>query len=96
VEVAYALPDKQQIVALQVEPGCTAYQAAEKSGITRLFPELELEGARMGVFGKILRDPKAHVLEDADRVEIYRPLLVDPKESRRVRADKAKKAKENE
>lgn len=93
VEVAYALPDKQKIIELLVEPGTTAYQAAVSSGIVKLFPEIDLASAKMGIFGqalgtKGLKPPKEHELHAGERVEIYRPLIADPKEARRKRARK--------
>lgn len=93
VEVAYALPDKQKIIELLVEPGTTAYQAAEASGIVKVFPDIDLENAKMGIFGqtlgtKGLKPPREHELQPGERVEIYRPLLADPKEVRRKRAQK--------
>lgn len=93
VEVAFALPDKQKIIEVLVEPGTTAFQAAERSGIVKLFPEIDLESAKMGIFGqalgtKGLKPPKEHELQPGDRVEIYRPLIADPKEARRKRAQK--------
>lgn len=93
VEVAYALPHQQKIIALLVEPGTTAAQAAERSGITRYFPDLDLANAKMGIFGqalgtKGLESADRHVLHEGDRVEIYRPLSADPKEARRKRAEK--------
>ncbi len=95
VEVAYARPDKQKVIALLVEPGITAFQAAQRSGIVREFPEIDLETAKMGIFGqalgtKGLKPAREHVLQPGDRVEIYRPLICDPKEVRRKRAEKAK------
>ena len=97
VEVAYALPNRQQLTELKVPYGTTAFEAVEQSGIVEQFPEIDLENARMGIFGqalgtKGLKPPKEHVLESKDRVEIYRPLIVDPKEVRKRRAEKAKKA----
>ncbi|MGR6872446.1 RnfH family protein [Pseudomonas sp. HK3] len=91
VEVAYATPEKQRIIVLQVEPGCTVYQAAEQSGICSVFPEIVLDDAKMGIFGKTVRNPKDEVLKEADRVEIYRPLIIDPKAARANRAAKAAK-----
>ena len=88
VEVAYALPEKQEIVMLEVMPGTTAREAAEQSNITRHFPELELTGAKLGIFGKVVKDDQ--VLHAGDRVEIYRPLKADPKEVRKKRAAEAK------
>ena len=89
VEVAYALPAKQKIISLQLESGATAYDAAEQSGIVKLFPEIELNVVAMGIFGKSVK-PKEHVMSEGERVEIYRPLLSDPKEVRKKRAAEAK------
>ena len=94
VEVAYALPHRQQLLALKVAPGTTAYEAVRQSGIVQQFPEIDLENVKMGIFGqalgtKGLNPPKTYVLEAGDRVEIYRPLTVDPKEIRNRRAAKA-------
>ena len=98
VEVAYALPDKQKIVALLVEPGTTAMQAVLRSKIQQEFPEIDPETAKMGLFGqslgsKGLLPAREHILQEGDRVEIYRPLIADPKEVRRKRAEKAKAEK---
>ncbi|WP_086930781.1 RnfH family protein [Agarilytica rhodophyticola] len=98
VEVAYALPKRQKIVELLVEPGTTAYVAVCKSKITDYFPNLDIDKAKMGVFGqtlgtKGLESPKEYVMKPGDRVEIYRPLISDPKEVRRRRAAKAENAK---
>lgn len=91
VEVAYALPDKQKIIALQVSEGTTAQEAAEQSGIVSEFGGIDLDSAKMGVFGKAVKP--SQVLLAGDRVEIYRPLEIDPKESRKERAAKAKNNK---
>lgn len=95
VEVAFALPNKQKIIEVLVSPGTTAYDAVIQSKITELFPEIDLNTAKMGLFGqalgtKGLGKPQEHVLHAGDRVEIYRPLIADPKEVRRKRAEKAK------
>lgn len=95
VEVAYALPQRQRIISLQVPAGCTAYEAVLRSGIVREFPELDPETADMGIFarnldGKVLPLPKEYRLKPRDRVEIYRPLLADPKAARQARAAKVK------
>jgi len=89
VEVAYALPEQQKLIALEVPIGTTALQAAQQSGITHYFEELDVEQAPMGVFGKAV-DAASHVLAAGERVEIYRPLLIDPKENRKARAAKVK------
>ena len=91
VEVAYALPDKQAIVPLQVPRGTTAQGAVALSGIEEQFPGLATAGADLGVFGKAVEPERK--LEAGDRVEIYRPLLADPKEARKQRAAKAKEAR---
>jgi putative ubiquitin-RnfH superfamily antitoxin RatB of RatAB toxin-antitoxin module len=88
VEVAFARPDKQEIIALQVEEGTTAVEAVKRSGITDVFPEIDPEKDDMGVFGKVIKNPSAHELRDGDRVEIYRPLKIDPKQARLNRAKK--------
>ena len=92
VEVAYALPQQQSIVALEVEPGCTAMEAAHRSGIDRQFPEIDWQNAVLGVFGRLLDEPAQYTLSEGERVEIYRPLLIDPKAIRKQRAAKAKRA----
>lgn len=81
VEVAYARPDKQLIVALDVAAGTTVLAAARQSNITEHFSELDLAGAQFGIFS--VRTTPDHVLSNGDRVEIYRPLTADPKEVRR-------------
>lgn len=93
VEVAYALPDRQLIVPIKVKKGTTVMEAAELSNIVEQFPEIDLASAKMGLFGKAVRDT-SQALESGDRVEIYRPLLIDPKEARKNRAAKVKAEKE--
>ena len=93
VEVAYALPQRQQIIALKVEPGCTVFDAVERSGILRQFPEIDLASAKMGIFGKAVGKPREATLSDGDRVEIYRPLIADPKVVRKQRAERIKAEK---
>jgi len=84
VEVAYARPGCQRVVELQVPRGTTARQAVLCSRVLEAFPEIDPEAYRLGVFGR--RVGPDHVLAQDDRVEIYRPLLVDPREIRRLRA----------
>ena len=93
VEVAYALPYKQKIIELLVEPGTTALQAVERSGIVNYFPEIDMSTLKLGIFGQSLGNKgqdaaAAHILHQGDRVEIYRPLISDPKDARRKRAEK--------
>ncbi len=91
VEVAYALPEKQIIRAVNIDAGTTIGAAIVQSGIMMDFPDLELEEAKVGIFGKAA--VMTTVLSDGDRVEIYRPLIADPKEVRRKRAAEGKKMK---
>ena len=92
VEVAYALADKQKIVKLKVAPDTTVRQAALLSGLDQDFPGLDLANSRLGIFSKVVAKPEEQLVEAGDRVEIYRPLLADPKEVRKQRAAKAKAA----
>ncbi len=96
VEVAYATPERQEIIALQVPVGTTAYEAVQRSEITAMFPEINLDTDPMGIFsqpmdGKKLPLAAEYVLDNRDRVEIYRPLQIDPKQARLERAAKKKK-----
>ena len=87
VEVVYALRERQVLLALEVEEGTSAKQAIERSGILRQFPQIDLARDGIGVFGKAV--PLDTPLRDGDRVEIYRPLLADPKQARRERAQRS-------
>ena len=93
VEVAYALPHKQKIVTLNVPEGTSMLDAVRLSGMDQHFPELDLESAPLGIFGKAVPKPAERVLQSGERGEIYRPLIADPKEVRKQRAAKAKAAK---
>jgi len=86
IEVAYARPDEQVVLALRVPAGTTAREAIERSGILIQFPEIRLTDNPVGVYGRVV-DP-GRALENGDRVEIYRPLEVDPREARRLLAEK--------
>lgn len=88
VEVAYARPDRQRIVTLQVPEGTTMSEAARLSGIDELFPEINLDDIDMGIFGKVIKKPAEHQLREGDRVELYRALKIDPKQARLNRARK--------
>lgn len=91
VEVAYARPDKQVLIVVVIEAGATAQDAIHRSGVLTHFPEINLDINKVGIFGKLgkLNAP----LRGGDRVEIYRPLVADPKEMRRQRAVQGKKIK---
>jgi uncharacterized protein len=88
VEVAYATPDKQSIVPLTVPEGTTALAAAQQSGLDKQYEGVSLDDSKLGIFGKVVA--ATQVLKEGDRVEIYRPLIADPKEVRKARAAKAK------
>ncbi len=88
VEVAYATPEKQVILKVNVIKGATMIDAVHQSGILAEFPEIDLEKLKLGIFGKLEAKPHERVLIPDDRVEIYRPLIVDPKEARKKRAEK--------
>lgn len=89
IEVAYALPERQMLIALEVEEGTTALQAIERSGILEHFPQAAPCRDGVGVFGKLVTPDTR--LRDGDRVEIYRPLIADPKAARRERAKLSRK-----
>ncbi len=84
IEVAYALPDRQEILGLTVEEGCTLKEAILKSGILERFQEIDIERDATGIFGQLM--PGNQILREGDRVEIYRPLTADPRIARRVRS----------
>ncbi|MDD2987355.1 MAG: RnfH family protein [Zoogloea sp.] len=89
VDVCYALRDRQEIVHLRLPEGCTVQRAIEASGLLQKHPEIDLvKSNKLGIFAKLVK-PDA-VLRDKDRVEIYRPLIADPKEVRRKRAEEGK------
>ncbi|WP_019410416.1 RnfH family protein [Pseudomonas psychrophila] len=93
IEVVYAAIDRQQLLALTVPAGTTLRAAVLASGIGQAFPEVDLADCPLGIFGRQVMDPQVRVVQAGDRIEIYRPLLADPKEIRRQRAAKAAEAK---
>jgi uncharacterized protein len=94
VEVAYALAGKQAILELEVPEGTTALEAAKRSGITEKFEGIDLDNAKLGIFSKVVSPTQE--LRDGDRVEVYRPLVADPKEVRKARAARAKERRAKE
>lgn len=91
VEVAYALPDVQRVIALEITEGLELVAAVKQSGILEEFPEIDLDNSKLGIFGKL---KKANtVLRDGDRVEIYRKLIADPKQVRKDRAAQGKQTR---
>ncbi len=91
VEVVYALPRTQTVVTLKVPVGTTVKDAIARSGIAARHPEIDWNAVAVGIYGK--RTSVAAALNDHDRVEVYRPLIADPKQARRKRARQALKAK---
>jgi len=88
VEVVCATPEQQELVTVTVEQGVTARDAVAQSGLQAEFPELDLAACPVGIFGKVVADD--FVLSANDRVELYRPLVNDPRESRRALAARGK------
>ena len=88
IEVCYALADKQELVRLRLPEGATLGQALEASGLLAKYPEIDLKKNKFGIYAKLSKVDAA--LRDHDRVEIYRPLIADPKEVRKQRAAEGK------
>lgn len=88
VEVIYALPNQQKRISVTVEPGTTCIEAVKQSDMCRFFPDIDLEKVKLGIFSRAVKHDE--VLLPGQRVEIYRPLIADPKDVRRKRAEKAK------
>src|SRR5687767_13587945 len=88
VRVVYALPDQQAIVDLQLAPGTTVTEAVAHSGLLKKFPEAASRPLACAIFGRAV--PVTYELRDGDRVEILRPLLIDPKQSRREAAQRSR------
>jgi len=91
VEVVYALPHEQLLLRLKLRQGATVAEAVQASGVAEKHPEIDLARNKLGIFGKLTKADA--VLRDKDRVEIYRPLIADPKEVRRKRAEEGKAMK---
>lgn len=91
IEVAYALPKQQVLLQLDVPPGTTVEAAIQQSGVLEKFPEIDLAQNKVGIFSKVVALDTP--LRDRDRIEIYRPLIADPKEIRRQRASAGKSMK---
>ncbi|SNY54400.1 hypothetical protein SAMN06297280_2642 [Arsukibacterium tuosuense] len=88
VEVAYALPHQQSLLTLSVLPGSTVLQVIEQSGILQQYPDIDLGQQKVGVWSRPVKPDE--LVKEGDRIEIYRPLIADPKDLRRRRAEKAK------
>lgn len=88
IEVVYGLAHKQKLLSLPVAEGTSIEQAIIESGIMNLFPEIDLKVNKVGVWNKAVK--LSETVQDLDRIEVYRPLIADPKEVRKRRAEKAK------
>ncbi|NWB28479.1 RnfH family protein [Pseudomonas gingeri] len=93
IEVVYAEVGRQCLLALSVPAGTTLRGAVELSEMAQQFPVTDLSSCPLGIFGKVIADPEVRPVAEGDRIEIYRPLLADPKEVRRLRAEKAARAR---
>ncbi|UEG75322.1 RnfH family protein [Pantoea agglomerans] len=91
VEVVYALPEKQYQLYVKVEQGSTVGQAIEKSGLLELRREIDLTSNKVGIYSRPVK--LGDEVNEGDRIEIYRPLIADPKELRRQRAERAAESK---
>jgi len=91
VEVVYALPGQQTLLRVQLAEGATVEDAIRQSGVLDAFGDIDLARNKVGIFSKLVKLDEA--LRDKDRVEIYRPLIADPKEVRRKRAEEGKVTK---
>ncbi len=91
VELVYALPTEQTLLKFEVPKGTTLAEGIKLSGILDKYPEIDLEKGKFGLFGKLSKTDA--VLREMDRIEIYRPLIADPKEVRRKRAEEGKAMK---
>ena len=89
VEVAYARPEEQVVLPVETTEGATLEQVILQSRIVEQFPEIQLQSAKVGIFGKLSK--LSATVRPGDRVEIYRPLLADPKEVRKKRAAEGKR-----
>lgn len=89
VEVVYALPERQYLRTVKVEEGSSVEQAIVASGLLELRKDIDLKNNKVGVYSRPVK--LSDVLSDGDRIEIYRPLIADPKELRRLRAERSKK-----
>ncbi|WP_185964511.1 RnfH family protein [Aliikangiella marina] len=91
IELIYALPDEQDLIELDVKDGTTIEQAIIQSGLLERYPQIDLQSNKVGIFSKVAKLDTT--LREGDRIEIYRPLIADPKEVRKRKAAMQKEAK---
>ncbi|NCE89146.1 RnfH family protein [Pseudomonas sp. L13] len=94
IEVVFAAEDRQVLLAVKVAEGTSLREAVQASGMAAHFPAVDLADCPLGIFGKVVVDAQVRCVQAGDRIEIYRPLLADPKEVRRLRAAKAALARQ--
>lgn len=94
IEVVYATAERQWLLTCVVPAGATVRQALLHSRLAEHVPGLDVEACPVGIFGKVVSDPLAHQVEEGDRLEVYRPLVADPKEVRKQRAARARAARQ--
>lgn len=88
IEVVYALPERQSLLTVSVPAHCTVQQAILRSGILDMYPDIDMENQKVGIWSRAVK--LSDRIKAGDRIELYRPLIADPKELRRRRAEKAK------
>ncbi|WP_122096044.1 RnfH family protein [Rahnella sp. Larv3_ips] len=89
VEVVYALPERQYLRTVKLEEGCNVEHALQASGLLELRKDIDLKKNKFGIYSRPVK--LTDIVSDGDRIEIYRPLIADPKELRRIRAERSKK-----
>ncbi len=89
VEVVYALPERQYLRTVKLEEGSSVEEAVKASGLLELRSDIDLKQNKLGIYSRSVK--LADTVSDGDRIEIYRPLIADPKELRRIRAERSKK-----
>ena len=94
IEVVFAAEDRQVLLAVKVAEGTSLRAAVQASGMAAHFPDVDLADCPVGIFGKVVVDAQVRCVQAGDRIEIYRPLLADRKEERRLRAPKAALARQ--
>lgn len=90
IELIYALPDEQELITISIKDGATVEEAINASGILEKYPQIDLTATKVGIFSKATKLNEK--LRDGDRIEIYRPLIADPKEMRRKKAQQKKES----
>jgi uncharacterized protein len=88
VEVVYALPERQELLTLEVDDGATVQEVIDRSSLAELFPECDFDRCRVGIWGHLVT--REQTVQHGDRIELYRELLIDPRDARRTLATKGR------